>query len=427
MVEFLHPRPPSKWLLVCVCAALPGCSRSELLAAEPCDIEGSTRTCSNACADDGTQVCTDHFWQQCVVPDKYFSCSNQCGKGTALCSDGRLNECQVTDTRLPCSNTCGQGTALCSKGKPGTCEVPNAPVRTCTTGCGPGQQKCESGAWGKCAYAGGPRGCSNACTRYDGEGTQYCTGDSWSTCSVPRRVDSCLSACGSGNEVCENGAWTACDAPKPLPPRLTAIVRDFTPQTNSDFERPDISTSIDDRNAVLPDLGSDGLPVYAAAGATRTISGPESFNQFYRDTPGVNLTTTKYLQLVASPAVPGLFVYQNNSFFPIDGELFGNYSYFGHNYHFTLMVATEFVYVGGEKFTFSGDDDMWVFINRRLAIDLGGVHESETASIDLDADSPYLRINPGNRYALHLFFAERRTIDSNFTIRTSIADVGSCP
>lgn len=243
---------------------------------------------------------------------------------------------------------------------------------------------------------------------------------------MPRREDPCISACGSGKEICENGKWSTCDAPQPLPPRLTAVIRDFTPSTNRDFERPDVNSSVDDRNVVMPDLGADGTPVYALSGPSRTIAGPDSFDTFFHDTPNVNLTTTKYLQLTASPTVPGLFVYENNSFFPIDGELWGNYAY-GHNYHFTLMVSTEFVYVGGETFTFSGDDDMWVFVNRRLAIDLGGVHESETASIDLDEDSPYLRITPGNRYALHLFFAERRTISSNFTIRTSIADVGSCP
>jgi fibro-slime domain-containing protein len=333
----------------------------------------------------------------------------------------------VPDHFFECSNDCGKGSALCSNGKLGTCEVLDVPVRACSTGCGPGQQDCQAGAWGKCEYVAGPRSCTNDCSRYDGDGVQYCTGDAWGACSVPRREDPCQSACGGGKKLCENGQWTACDAPQPLPPRLHATVRDFTPSTNADFERPEIHGSVDDRGVLLPDLGADGLPVFASTGPSITISGPASFNTFYRDTPGVNLTTTKDLQLVASPTEPGLFVYENYNFFPIDGQLFGNYSGFSHNYHFTLMVATEFVYVGGETFTFSGDDDMWVFINRRLAIDLGGVHEIETASVDLDEDSPYLRITPGNRYALHFFFAERRTIASNFTIRTSIADVGSCP
>ncbi len=391
--------PRLKWFATLGLVLIGGCSRSSLTATEPCDDEGATRICSNRCGTDGVQVCANEIWQTCVVEDRF----------------------------LGCSNACGQGLAFCSKGELGRCEVPDPGPQACATGCGPGQKTCHGGVWGNCEYVDGPRSCTNDCSIVDGDGVQYCNKDAWSPCAVPLRQEHCLSACGSGKKVCDNGQWSACDAPQPLPPRLHAIIRDFTPSTNSDFQRPDIHSTVDDRNVLLPDLGADGLPVFASTGATRTISGPMSFNTFYRDTPGVNLTTTKDLQLVASTTEPGLFVYTNNSFFPIDGELFGNYSHYAHNYHFTLMVATEFVYVGGETFTFSGDDDMWVFINRRLAIDLGGVHQTETASVDLDNESYNLRIVRGNRYSLHFFFAERRAVNSNFTIRTSIADIGSCP
>jgi len=281
--------------------------------------------------------------------------------------------------------------------------------------------------WGDCEFVAGPRACSNTCSRYAGDGSQSCVQGSWGPCVVPRREDPCTGVCGTGKLVCEDGQWSVCDAPQPLPPRLRAVIRDFTPQTNSDFERPDLLTDVDDRGVVLPDLGADGLPVFALSGPSLTISGPQSFATWYRDLPGINLKTTKDLGLVASQDEPGLYVYENRSFFPIDGELFGNYDNSGHNFHFTLMSSFEFLYRGGETFAFTGDDDIWVFINKKLAIDLGGVHQPETASVDLDQEALALNISPGNRYPIDLFFAERHTIFSNFIIRTSIADVGSCP
>jgi fibro-slime domain-containing protein len=114
--------------------------------------------------------------------------------------------------------------------------------------------------------------------------------------------------------------------------------------------------------------------------------------------------------------------FESNAFFPLDDAALGNQGR-DHNFHFTTEVHTRFLYQGGETFRFTGDDDLWVFINNRLAIDLGGVHGAQSDEIDLDARAGELRISTGNVYRLEFFHAERHTSESNFRVDTNLAFV----
>lgn len=195
-------------------------------------------------------------------------------------------------------------------------------------------------------------------------------------------------------------------------PNLTGVLRDFH-DTHPDFEK----FLGDDRGITTNQLGVDEKPVYASSGTTATTTGKANFDQWYRDVPNVN--AKKLFTLTMVQGQNGISTFDAPTFFPLDNDGFGNEGR-NHNFHFTFELHTTFQYNGGEVFTFTGDDDLWTFINGKLAIDIGGVHGAETATVDLDADANKLGIVKGKTYPLVVFSAERHTTESHFRIDTTV-------
>jgi fibro-slime domain-containing protein len=215
---------------------------------------------------------------------------------------------------------------------------------------------------------------------------------------------------------------------------LTGRLRDFVNKPgfmpssalDEDFE----NATGDDRGIVATDLGPTGKPVYAhPGGTTPTTHGQMLFDYWYRDTSGINIPYDYTINL--TPLGGGVSTFNDQEFFPLDGRGW-NDEYVAddgmmHNFSFTFELHTTFEYMGGEVFTFIGDDDVFVFIAKKLVVDLGGVHVAETKSVSLDtlvtddAAATPVPLTKGTTYPLDIFYNERHTVASHFRMDTSIA------
>ena len=92
------------------------------------------------------------------------------------------------------------------------------------------------------------------------------------------------------------------------------------------------------------------------------------------------------------------------------------------NYNFTMHAYGSFVYYKDQDlyFEFSGDDDVYFYVNNTMALDLGGAHTAAKGTVILNEKAETLGLVDGEVYTFDMFYAERRTEGSNLKFATNI-------
>lgn len=408
---------------------------------------GPTTTCGNGVKNADTEICDDGNTKSgdgcsstCRVEDGWLcttpgtpcvaiKCGDHVVAGNEDCDDGNTTDGDG------CSSTCRVEEGFkCPP--PGT----SCSTTTCGDGIKEGVEQCDDGNLDPFD------GCDPACRK-----EPQCSGGTCSAvCGDGLRFSS--EACDDGNvrsgdgcsATCTKEPGYACNDVAETPPAtrdLYIAYRDFKARASSGGHPDFLNLTIDAngkpmfqdpaidvvaKGLVTNTLDAQGKPVFASSTGSGTLPIIESattFNSWYRDTAYSKKYVSK-LTLTRN-AGDGSYSFDSAAFFPLDGvasvwpetQADGSTPAKQRNFLFTSELRIPFKYSGGETLTFRGDDDVWVYVNGKLVVDLGGVKNSRTDSVTLDATkAAALGLTMGGMYEFVVFQAERNPTLSSYRL-----------
>ncbi len=401
----------------------PPCGDGVLTEDKVCD--DGNREDGDGCAGDCLSV--EAGWS-CPTPGEACIRIAICGDGIVsfpeLCDDGD------TDSGDGCSPNCKLELGYKCSGEPSTCTE-----TTCGDNKKEGAEACDDG------NVMPFDGCSPTCQR-----EPQCP-----------NVGPCEAECGDGivmgNEECDDGNTTTgdgcsskcteedgyeCSLLSELGDtmRVPIVYRDMKSKSltggHEDFHTG--GSCMGDYTApylgiVNSTLDADRKPTFAVSDGSCFIQSQTTFSTWFRDSDK-SKTFSEFLELTRDGEKYG---FDPEYFFPVDGRGWvaeatdPEPTYNGpdgepHNYLFTSEVKYWFEYnpkLNAELF-FRGDDDVWVFVGGRLAVDLGGTHTPATGSFILDEETgTNLELEVGRVYEVSVFHAERNPTGSSYRLELS--------